>query len=95
VHLALGKGLRELFSTHQVYIGAMNTAVLHETTEKTAMRVGREFSLGFADLNLSDPGDGLNRQYKPSVLWLLSHALLNSGNHCHGNLRNLNAYTVI
>jgi WD40 repeat protein/class 3 adenylate cyclase len=85
--------LREVVSTHQIYIGAMNASELRAAIEEPARRGGWEFSPGLVDLILSDLGVGANRQPEPGALPLLSHALLETWKRRRGNLLNLKAYT--
>jgi len=92
-HLAQYVGLRELASTHQIYIGAMKASELREAIEEPARCGGWEISPGLVDLILSDLGAGANRQPEPGALPLLSHALLETWKHRRGNLLSLKAYT--
>lgn len=92
-HLAQYVGLRELVSSHQVYIGVMNANELRQAIEEPAKRGGWELSPGLVDLILGDLGAGANRQPEPGALPLLSHALLETWKRRRGSSLNLKAYT--
>ena len=92
-HVAQYPELRELVSSQQIYIGAMDAAELRQAIEEPAKRGGWELSPGLADLILHDIGASESHQPEPGALPLLSHALLETWKRRRGNLMNLRAYT--
>ncbi len=65
-HVAQYTNLRELVASHQLYIGAMTAAELHQAIAEPASRGGWELSPGLVELILHDIGAGDGRQPEPA-----------------------------
>lgn len=81
---------------HQVVVGPMTTAELRAAIIEPAEHAGLVLQPGLADQLLTDtgadPSDEHSAAYDPGALPLLSHALLATWQHRHGNQLTLEGY---